>query len=193
MDARVIATIAGTAVAAAGLGLWIARRSSASSSSSSESVADSGTTTGQDILTEVDVTAQRIGITNAPRGIRNNNPGNLEYLPAGRAWNGQVGSDGRYGVYDTPANGVRALSKQLQKDFARGDSTLEALITEWAPPKENDTASYIAAVSMQTGLGATDRLDLMANLMPLVAAIIQHENGEQPYSIDDLQQWVHLA
>ena len=128
-----------------------------------------------------------------PRGIRNNNPLNLRYIsdPA-RAWNGQVGNDAGYGIYSTPALGVRAASKQLQEDFANGDQTLGQLITTWAPPSENDTPAYIAAVAPQTGIDPNAQLDLYGNLPAIVAAIIQHENGEQPYLMTDLSNWVYL-
>src|SRR4051812_46965540 len=59
-----------------------------------------------------------------PRGIRNNNPGNIRFLPAASAWRGQIGSDGSFGIYDTPANGVRAIAKQLQKYTASGARTV---------------------------------------------------------------------
>lgn len=140
------------------------------------------------------MTAEYVGLKDAPRGIRNNNPGNLDFLPAGHAWNGQVGSDGRYGIYDTPANGVRAMSKQLQKDFARaGGATLRDLVTSWAPPGENDTEAYIAAVSRETGIAPDDQFDLTSSLPSVVTAMIRHENGEQPYSPDDIRSWVYLA
>lgn len=133
------------------------------------------------------------GSRRGPLGIRDNNPGNLRYIanPA-RAWNGQIGDNQGFGVYDTAANGVRAMSHQLQEDFANGDTTLADLITTWAPPSENDTAAYIAAVAAQTGLDPNARLDLYPNLPAIVAAIIQHENGEQPYLMSDLTTWVYL-
>lgn len=132
-----------------------------------------------------------IGIT--PRGIRNNNPGNLDFIAnAQRAWNGQIGADGRYGIYDTPANGVRAMSHQLQKD-AGGASTLADVIACWAPPTENDTAAYVADVSYRTGIDPNAPLDLYGNLPAIVNAMIWHENGENPYNADDIGNWVYLS
>lgn len=127
-----------------------------------------------------------------PRGIRNNNPGNLDFIaPPELPWNGQVGTDGRFGIYDTAAHGVRALAHQLLKDFRAGAQTLTDLITEWAPPSENDTGAYILAVSNAAGIAPDEPLDLQSNLPAVTAAIIQHENGEQPYSPDDLATWVY--
>ena len=128
-----------------------------------------------------------------PLGIRDNNPGNLRYIadPA-RAWNGQVGDNQGFGVYSSAALGVRAMSHQLQEDFANGDTTLADLITTWAPPTENNTPAYIADVAAQTGIDPNAALDLYPNLPAIVAAIIQHENGEQPYLMSDLTTWVYL-
>ncbi len=129
-----------------------------------------------------------------PLGIRDNNPGNLRYIanPA-RAWNGQVGDNQGFGVYSSAELGVRAMSHQLQEDFANGDTTLADLITTWAPPSENNTPAYIADVAAQTGLDPNAPLDLYPNLPAIVAAIIQHENGEQPYLMSDLTTWVYLS
>lgn len=134
------------------------------------------------------------GSRGGPLGIRDNNPGNLRYIanPA-RAWNGQVGDNQGFGVYISPELGVRAMSHQLQEDFANGDTTLADLITTWAPPTENNTPAYIAAVAAQTGLDPNAPLDLYPNLPAIVAAIIQHENGEQPYLMSDLTTWVYLS
>ncbi len=128
-----------------------------------------------------------------PLGIRDNNPGNLRYIAdPTRAWNGQVGDNQGFGVYSSAELGVRAMSHQLQEDFANGDSTLADLITTWAPPSENNTQAYIADVAAQTGLDPNAALDLYPNLPAIVAAIIQHENGEQPYLMSDLTTWVYL-
>ncbi|HFX8036006.1 TPA: hypothetical protein ACIF5E_004931, partial [Escherichia coli] len=42
------------------------------------------------------------------RGIRNNNPGNLEYSKT-NPWVGQTGDDGRFAKFETPEHGIRAL------------------------------------------------------------------------------------
>ena len=146
---------------------------------------------GSSVLDTIAMTAHSITGT-VPRGIRNNNPLNLRYIDPAHAWNGQVGNDGGYGVYDSPESGIRAGSKQLQKDYSVGnDNTLRALITSWAPPTENNTDAYITDVASQTGLDPDTLLDLNSNLPVIVAAMIYHENGQQPYAISDLQTWVY--
>lgn len=134
-------------------------------------------------------------MTDNPRGIRNHNPLNLDFIaPPERAWNGQVGQDGPFGVYSSPDLGVRAGSHQLQKDFSRSASvTLADLITEWAPPATNDTEAYITAVAEETKLDPSAPLNLYANLPAIVTAMIRHENGQQPYAESDIAKWVYLV
>jgi hypothetical protein len=118
---------------------------------------------------------------NTPRGIRNNNPGNIEYN-SGTRWLGQIGSDGRYAIFDTAENGIRALAIVLfnYRDV-HGITTVRGIISRWAPNSENDTFSYISAVSGALGVSPDAQLDLRLYIKPLVRAIIKHENGYDPY------------
>lgn len=126
-----------------------------------------------------------------PKGLRNHNPGNLRYV-ASIAWNGQVGDDGTgYAVFDTDEHGVRALGHQLQTYAGRGLTSVQEIISTFAPSNENDTQAYIADVAGRVGVDANQPLDVYALLPQLVEAIIHHENGVQPFSSDQLQQWVY--
>lgn len=85
---------------------------------------------------------------------RNNNPGNLVY--AGQA--GASPGAGGFAAFDTLADGQAALRNQITLDAVRGTdvngnptTTVSELISSWAPPSENDTATYIANVSAATG------------------------------------------
>lgn len=133
------------------------------------------------------------------RGYRNKNPGNIDFLPAGRAWNGQVGKDlgGRFGIYDTHEHGIRAIGKQLRKYQESYDlHTIRAIINQWAPPVENATSNYIARVdTAMTRHGADDRLDLSdyLQLRVLVEAIITVECDGNPYQPDMIDRGVRLA
>ena len=124
------------------------------------------------------------------KGLRNHNPGNLRYVPS-IAWTGQVGDDGTgYAVFDTDEHGVRALGHQLQTYLSRGVNTVASIVSTYAPSSENDTQAYIADVSQRLGVDPNQELDSSA-LPPLAAAIIQHENGTQPFSLGDIQAWVY--
>lgn len=118
-----------------------------------------------------------------PLGIRSNNPGNLR--PSAKKWDGERTPDPRgYCVFDTPENGIRAMAKNLIAYKLRHNlQTVERIIARWAPGTENDTEAYIVHVCKMTGFGRAARVDVEdeAVLEALVRAIIQHENGEQPY------------
>ncbi len=131
----------------------------------------------------------------AARGIRNNNPGNLEYSKS-NPWVGQNGDDGRFAKFETPEHGIRALGRNLMSYQRQGIDTVSEIINRWAPPTDNnDTAAYIKAVCEQLGVSADEPLDSSNpdTLKALCAAIIQHENGSQPYSDQQLTSGVSAA
>lgn len=114
-----------------------------------------------------------------PRGVRNNNPGNIEL---GDPWQGmrEKQTDGRFAQFETPAYGIRALARTLityQDKY--GIRTVSAAINRWAPPVENDTGAYVKAVQRAVGGEMVDMHDYQY-LRPLVEAIIRHENGKGP-------------
>lgn len=119
-----------------------------------------------------------------PRGIRNNNPGNI--IKSDATWKGKIeGDDTRFEIFDTSHNGLRALAKQLliyQDKY--GLRTVREIINRWAPSVENDTESYENQVSLAIGYGVDYPLDLHVDyvLAKLVTAIVKHENGQQPYT-----------
>ena len=117
-----------------------------------------------------------------PRGIRSNNPTNIEdsKIP----WRGRVGNDGRYVVFDTAINGLRAGYLEIWDSIVRdGDDTIRTLIRQWAPPIENLTGAYQNSVRAQTGIANIDtKLNYLRDATPLLKAIVQHENGQHPYT-----------
>ncbi|HHS9706495.1 TPA: hypothetical protein ACTW9I_000684 [Raoultella planticola] len=130
-----------------------------------------------------------------PRGVRNNNPGNLE-ASSSNPWVGQTGSDGRFAKFETPEHGIRALGRNLISYQRQGIDTVSDIINRWAPPSDNnDTTAYIKAVCAQLGVTADQPIDASNpdTLQALCAAIIKHENGSQPYSADQLSTGVSAA
>lgn len=129
-----------------------------------------------------------------PRGIRNNNPGNIEYN--GTQWQGLASppSDGRFAIFKEPVYGIRALARVLETYYKSHElNTVRGIINRWAPPGENDSESYIANVAWKLGIEADQPFNVMARRADLVAAIIQHENGEQPYSDQLINRGVAMA
>jgi hypothetical protein len=137
-----------------------------------------------------------------PRGIRNNNPGNIEI---GDPWQGMATDEEltprqqdetRFVVFKSPEFGVRAIGRLMQTYRTKhGLSTVRGIISRWAPPEENDTESYIKTVADFMGVGADDKIDTTSPtvLGPLVSAIIRHENGQQPYPETVIMAGINLA
>jgi len=128
-----------------------------------------------------------------PRGVRNNNPGNIDYNKANK-WQGQLppnpALETRFARFDKPENGIRALTKLLLAYQSKhGLKTVKSIINRWAPSVENDTDAYVRAVELNTGTnpGAEINLRDPAVMKGFVRAIIRHENAgfEYPKHIID--------
>jgi len=127
-------------------------------------------------------------------GVRHNNPGNLRAVS--EQWQGQVGVDAGMCVFSSAHYGLRALAKLLLVYHDKyGLSTITGIITRWAPPNENDTPAYIAAVCADTSFAQDAWLHLgdASVLSALVRAIIHHENGQQPYCDAEIAGGVSAA
>jgi len=137
------------------------------------------------------------------RGIRNNNPGNIEW---GSPWQGLVSADKRtdprFAQFTDAAFGIRALAttlityqdKRRAEDGSPIDTVFET-ISRWAPAKENNVLAYAnhvaKIISASTGRTVTihDVLDFHDYdvMFGLVSGIIRHENDEGPR--DNLNTW----
>lgn len=123
-----------------------------------------------------------------PRGIRNNNPGNIRL--AATPWQGQkrFQLDPAFAEFDDPVMGLRALMRLLLTYHAKyGLDTVESIINRYAPPVENATDGYIHQVAKAVGKGRREMLDLSqpAQLQALARAIVRHENGAPPRGRQD--------
>ncbi|MGV8865563.1 MAG: hypothetical protein ACOH2S_01480 [Janthinobacterium svalbardensis] len=122
----------------------------------------------------------------APRGIRNNNPGNL------RSWGDMPREDG-FARFPTPEAGLAAMIKNLQVQQSKhGLNTIAGIIGRWAPPNENDTAGYVGNISKQTGFGPHQPLDLTdkSTVAPLISSMIRQEGNSAGYSKDMVEKAV---
>ena len=94
-----------------------------------------------------------------PRGIRNNNPLNIRL--SSDKWQGQrplsssPEGEKSFCVFESMAYGWRAAFVILCKTYYGKYKlkTIRALITRWAPPKENNTEAYIRRVTDRIGIG----------------------------------------
>ena len=134
-------------------------------------------------------------LVSAVRGIRNNNPGNIEL--GDESWQGAVPidqqTDDRFVQFISPEYGIRAMAKILDSYARRGIVTIADIISTWAPPNENDTSAYIRAVIADL-FGVDAHTPIYRAQWPgLIAAIIHYENGIQPYDSSTLARGVALA
>ncbi len=130
-------------------------------------------------------------LSNAPRGIRNNNPGNLIYTNI--KWNGKLpkeqNKDRRFEMFIAPVYGVRAMIKDLKHDIEKGKSTVPQLIEEYAPRFENNTDNYIDTVCWELKVSKTAKLLPTKNtLRLLVLSISKVETGGNYVSNDLFEQ-----
>jgi len=134
-----------------------------------------------------------------PRGIRNNNPGNLREPPSGGdQWDGERATDDDpvFEEFEAPEYGIRALAKVLLRYYRVYElDTVSKIIHRWAPPSENDTTAYVALVAARLDVNAniSISLDNKGLLELLVRAIIKHENGIQPYTDETIIAGLDMA
>lgn len=129
------------------------------------------------------------------RGIRNNNPGNID---KGQPWKGLAANqyDSRFCTFIAPEYGIRALHLILQTYQSKYSlKTIREIISRWAPPRENDTESYIQHVAKFCGVKDDTEIDVMdsRHAMPLVDAIIAHENAGYTYPEEVVWKGLQLA
>ncbi len=130
-----------------------------------------------------------------PRGIRNNNPGNIRRSSS--AWQGRVSwaesKDKSFEQFEYFFWGVRALVIVLRSYFTKYNlNTIEQIITRWAPPSENNTASYISSVVTLTGFKKNQVLiPDKETLRRLTYAICDHENGVKDQITDEVFNYAY--
>ncbi|MBD2806582.1 structural protein [Xenorhabdus sp. ZM] len=123
------------------------------------------------------------------RGIRNNNPGNIDHNPANK-WLGQLPHDRniekRFCRFETAEHGIRALMKLLANYQLKYQlHTIRQIINRYAPPVENNTESYIRFAAAKVGVSPDAKISTQDKkvLFALVEGIIKMENSNlQPYS-----------
>lgn len=116
-----------------------------------------------------------------PRGVRNNNPGNLRKNTVDK-WQGLAiaQNDDAFFQFKDPVYGIRALARTLIAYQDKNDCrTIADIIGRWAPPSENQTESYCGNVSVHVGVTRSTVVDMhnYAYLRPVIEAIITQENG----------------
>lgn len=103
-------------------------------------------------------------------------------------------TDSAFVQFDDPVYGIRALAKLLKNYQARyGLNTIQEIITRWAPPTENITSNYVKHVAEVAGVHPDQEIQIVDYLPQIVISIIKHENGSQPYTVDQIEKGIALA
>lgn len=119
----------------------------------------------------------------SPRGLRNNNPGNIRNDNKTK-WQGEVDAsqkkDFAFEEFKDRTSGYRALLKLLRNyNKLHGCRTIVDYIRRWAPENENNTSGYITRVcrEMQVPTTFIPDPDDKSIMCAMAAAISQVENG----------------
>jgi hypothetical protein len=108
-----------------------------------------------------------------PRGIRNNNPGNIK---KGEQWQGASGDDGTFVIFADTSWGLRAIARALTTMIGQGYNTIQTLIPQWSA---TDQQAYINNVAAGSGIGPADILTPdQVTLQDLIRQIVDQENGQ---------------
>ncbi|EPV1274833.1 lytic transglycosylase domain-containing protein [Escherichia coli] len=126
------------------------------------------------------------------RGIRNNNPGNLNFAGQKGATL-ESGPNARFASFPTMLEGIAALDRQVRLYLKRGKNTIDQIIDIYAPSSDgNNTSSYKSYLSQYTGLGVKEKIDgsNFEIMRKLIQGIINHENGDAARAVsgDDVMR-----
>jgi hypothetical protein len=114
-----------------------------------------------------------------PRGLRNNNPLNLRKTTT--TWKDEVNNpqEASFESFRTLAAGLRAGIKNAKTQWNRGKTTINTLVSVWAPPSENNTGAYVNTVAKAAGISKDKFIDWSdKNLVArIIHAMVIHENG----------------
>lgn len=127
-----------------------------------------------------------------PRGLRNNNPGNIRITKD--KWQGlrDKQEDKLFFQFTTMAYGYRALIRTLQNyRYRHGCQTIADFINRWAPPVENNTSGYISRVCKEMQVPTTYVPDVndKPTMCTFAAAISLVENGVPAVMEDIYKGW----
>lgn len=117
-----------------------------------------------------------------PRGIRNNNPGNI--VKSDINWEGEKEcADTRFECFGRPEWGIRAMALILSSYYREhGIRNVADVLHRWMPPHENQTEKWVEYVrnSGRCTNGYIYSSDFIRRLVKI-------ENGEVPYTREEIK------
>lgn len=119
------------------------------------------------------------------RGMRNNNPGNIDRNAT--KWLGMADeqTDTRFIVFKEMKYGCRAILKLLSTYYTKYHlHTVKEIISRWAPSNENDTSAYYKKVAKDLGVSPEADISLSKEIhIALGKAITMYECGSEAKNI----------
>jgi len=115
-----------------------------------------------------------------PRGVLNNNPGNIRHEP-GTVWVGQADeqNDEEFVQFRDPVFGIRAMAVILREyKLMHGINTIAGAIERWSA---TDQAAYVRNVAAACNVPPDETIDLEQYLPVLIPAMIQQECSGYAY------------
>lgn len=130
-----------------------------------------------------------------PRGLRNNNPGNIR--KSNEVFQGEViiGKDRDFKQFKSMAYGYRAIFRiLLNYEKLYKLTTIRKIIGRWAPENENNTNAYIYLVSSYSGIPVDERIDFTdrEQMIQIIAGMSKVENGREAEMSDIIAGWALL-
>ncbi len=137
-----------------------------------------------------------------PRGVVNNNPGNIRGSSRFK-WNGEVGRDDKdFAKFESVEYGFRAMAKLITNYFTGFNGkrapikSIQGIIYKYAPPVENESANYMNFVSKRLGVPAgveLTREKFDAILPDLIHTMSAMENGHGKFTLSQAQAGVRMV
>lgn len=127
-----------------------------------------------------------------PRGLRNNNPGNIRCNSDVFQGERTPSWDKEFKQFKTMAYGFRAVFKILSNYHRIYKlTTIRKMIGRWAPENENNTSAYVSLVSSYSGISADDPIDINNQelMIRIVAGMSKVENGREANMSDIITGW----
>ena len=115
-----------------------------------------------------------------PRGIRNNNPGNI--ILSSQSFRGEIPStDQKYKQFMDMKSGLRAIFKILNTYFNNGYDTNRKIAFRWSNESGKKLENYIEVLGKYNGKDPDTQLNFnIETMMNLVQGIVMAENGRFP-------------
>lgn len=127
-----------------------------------------------------------------PRGLRNNNPGNIRISKTKYLGEVQPSQDSAFKQFQSIDYGYRAMFVLLEHYYKkRSLKTIRQIISRYAPPIENNTEGYIQQVASICFRSADEEIDITNKdeMVLIVSAMSRVENGCIANVDDVLRGW----